>query len=534
MMVFFRLTLLLTTLLTAPSLLAQGGLSAPPYFCEESLGQLPIQQGGRVKPLLVHAQEIVKYLHGKSGVEGLGPVTSYCLLSLKGMGLEPGFVLQHKIEHVKVAELLGYDKRTTIPYEDLLKQADVLRMERSRLKVEDGYQKAVTKALSQAMIYQEVTQAQNWLLPLMNGQDAAWVPLISFLTEERVQEQARELGGSGNPFIKTLEVAGDRYASVHGTKHRVEYAFTRARLPMVSLLLCLVALTALTLMRRFTWALAFSALTVITQTVYLILRVYISGRAPVTNMYETVLFSGYAALILAMGIGHFKKEKVYIYMGLAYNVLCLMMINFAHGMLNPSISPLVPVLRDNFWLSTHVTMVIISYGAYALSWVLANTILFKKRFSTLSKKDELYYSDVIYTCLKWGSVLIIGGILLGGVWADYSWGRFWGWDPKETWSLIVFCLYVAILHGRYTNWIPNHRFVTFTAAAFMSVMMCWFGVNYILASGLHSYGFSEGGAIFLGSFFSLQIIFLLITASAMKPDGKDESGPERTQAALEN
>lgn len=129
----------------------------------------------------------------------------------------------------------------------------------------------------------------------------------------------------------------------------------------------------------------------------------------------------------------------------------------------------------------------------------------------MSPADERYYSDLIYTCLKYGTVMLAAGIILGGVWADYSWGRFWGWDPKETWSLIVLCLYMAILHGKYTSWIPNGRFFLLVAAAFMSVMMAWFGVNYILATGLHSYGFSEGGAIFLGSFFIAQILILALT-----------------------
>ena len=104
------------------------------------------------------------------------------------------------------------------------------------------------------------------------------------------------------------------------------------------------------------------------------------------------------------------------------------------------------------------------------------------------------------------------GIILGGVWADYSWGRFWGWDPKETWSLIAFVIYMAILHGRYTSWIPNKRFIPLVAGAFMSIMMAWFGVNYILASGLHSYGFSEGGAVFLGSFFLVQTVIIVLTS----------------------
>jgi ABC-type transport system involved in cytochrome c biogenesis permease subunit len=195
-----------------------------------------------------------------------------------------------------------------------------------------------------------------------------------------------------------------------------------------------------------------------------------------------------------------------------------MMINFANGMLTATISPLVPVLRDNFWLSTHVTTIILSYGALALSWILANTVLIKARFGKISKEDEKRNVDVIYTSLKWGTVLLGAGVILGGVWADYSWGRFWGWDPKETWSLIVLCIYMAILHGRHTSWIKNDKFMFYTAAAFMSVMMAWFGVNYILASGLHSYGFSEGGAVFLGSFFLIQILILVATYRPAKKE----------------
>ncbi|MCO4793923.1 MAG: cytochrome c biogenesis protein CcsA, partial [Bacteriovoracaceae bacterium] len=259
----------------------------------------------------------------------------------------------------------------------------------------------------------------------------------------------------------------------------------------------------------------FALSTVAVETVYITLRVIISGRAPVTNMYETVLFSGFAALILSLIVGHFKKDKQFIYVGLMYNFLTLMMTNFAGGMLSSSISPLVPVLRDNFWLSTHVTSIIMSYGALALSWILANTALIKARVKGISKAEINKYTDQIYTCLKYGIILLALGIILGGIWADYSWGRFWGWDPKETWSLIVLCIYMAIIHGKYTSWISPSRFIPLIALAFLSVMMAWFGVNYILASGLHSYGFSEGGAIFLGSFFITQFVILAFTLKSI-------------------
>jgi ABC-type transport system involved in cytochrome c biogenesis permease subunit len=202
--------------------------------------------------------------------------------------------------------------------------------------------------------------------------------------------------------------------------------------------------------------------------------------------------------------------------GLSFNVLSLMMMKFANNMLDPGISPLVPVLRDNFWLSTHVTTVILSYAALALSWLIANGLLIRDRFFTVSSAEYRYGVDLVYTCIKFGVVLLAAGIILGGVWADYSWGRFWGWDPKETWSLIVLLVYMAILHGKSTSWIPPQRFIPLVAAAFMSVMMAWFGVNYILASGLHSYGFSEGGAVFLGSFFAVQIVVIILATVRSK------------------
>jgi cytochrome c-type biogenesis protein CcsB len=276
------------------------------------------------------------------------------------------------------------------------------------------------------------------------------------------------------------------------------------------MIVSLVGILVTVSIRNMNWGLGITFISVIIQIVNVTLRVMISGRAPVTNMYETVMFSGLGGLIIALIIFALRRERIYLIAGLALDVLCLMMMKFANNMLDPGISPLVPVLRDNFWLSTHVTTVILSYAALALSWVIANIVLIKARFFTITKEDYKYQTDLIYTCIKFGVVLLSTGVILGGVWADYSWGRFWGWDPKETWSLIVLLIYMAILHGRYTSWIRENRFVPMVAAAFMSVMMAWFGVNYILASGLHSYGFSEGGAVFLGSFFLIQIILVVI------------------------
>lgn len=483
---------------------------AETYFCKKELESLPIQQGGRIKPLYVHASEAIKALTGKAKVDDMGAVEVYCLLSLNGMGLPSNIKLMARVDHVDAMKFLGLpDGEHFVSYDDLLKREEEIKNEVRLTKDNESYKKSMGKLFDNMFLYKEIKNGQNWVLAEVSGAQLSWLPLISYLTEEKVIAQ-KELTPV-NPFLPVLLRSKTAYDKAFGTHYMLELYYAKASLASVAMLVTILALASMVLFKNFKIALGLSVLSVLIQISFFTMRIIISGRGPITNMYETVIFSGTGALILGLLLGHFKKEKLYVYMGLAYSVCTLMMATFANGMLTATISPLVPVLRDNFWLSTHVTTIILSYGALALSWILANTVLIKKKFGKIDKAEENNSSEIIYTTLKWGITLLSAGIILGGVWADYSWGRFWGWDPKETWSLIVLCLYMAILHGRYTAWIKNARFMTVTAAAFMSVMMAWFGVNYILASGLHSYGFSEGGAIFLGSFFLIQTLVLIFT-----------------------
>ena len=487
-------------------------LFADTYFCKKELETLPILQGGRVKPLYVHASESMKSLTGKTTVDDLSAVEAYCLLSLNGMGLPTDLKIYARIDHVDLMNFLNLSHDDhSISYEDLLKREDDIKNELRKITSNDSYKKAIGKLYDNIFFYKEIKSGENWLLANNVNNHIDWQPLIVYLTEDKVIAQKKLT--SMDPFLPILLKTKIDFDKINGNqKYELELYYAKAGLASWALSLTILALASMVLFKNFNIALGIASISMVVQLILIALRVTISGRAPITNMYETVLFSGFGSLTLALVLGHLKKEKLFVYMGLGYNVCTLMMLNFANGMLTATISPLVPVLRDNFWLSTHVTTVILSYGALALSWILANTILIKRKWGTITKKEEINYAEIIYTTLKWGTTMLAAGVILGGVWADYSWGRFWGWDPKETWSLIVLCVYMAILHGRYTSWIKADRFITITAGAFMSVMMAWFGVNYILASGLHSYGFSEGGAIFLGSFFLLQITLLIVTS----------------------
>ena len=391
--------------------------SAETYFWKQELETLPTLQAGRVKPLYVHASEVMKNLTGKTKVGELSAVQAYCLLSLNGMGLQSDLKLMAKIEHVDAIKHLNLPEgEHFISYETLLGLEEDVRNEARRTDLSESYKKSMEKLFGNIFLYKEIKSGNNWLFAEINGTALTWSPLTAFLTEEKVI--AQKAITPMDPFLPVLLRSKASYDQAFGTNYIVELYYAKMGLATVAMILSMLALASMVLFKNFKIALGFAGLSIISQIALITLRVIISGRAPITNMYETVLFSGSGALLLGLLLGHFKKEKLYVYMGLAYNVCTLMMVNFANGMLTATISPLVPVLRDNFWLSTHVTTIILSYGALALSWILANTVLIKRRIGKMDKKEEAYHADIIYTTLKWGTTMLAAGIILGGVWAD--------------------------------------------------------------------------------------------------------------------
>jgi ABC-type transport system involved in cytochrome c biogenesis permease subunit len=111
-----------------------------------------------------------------------------------------------------------------------------------------------------------------------------------------------------------------------------------------------------------------------------------------------------------------------------------------------------------------------------------------------------------------GVALLGPGIILGGIWADYSWGRFWGWDPKETWALIAFLGFLAVLHGRFAGWIKDFGMVVCAIVTFSLVIMAWYGVNFVLGAGLHSYGFGAGGVEYVATFCAINLLLVIFVS----------------------
>jgi cytochrome c-type biogenesis protein CcsB len=243
------------------------------------------------------------------------------------------------------------------------------------------------------------------------------------------------------------------------------------------------------------------------------LRCLVAGRPPVTNMYESIVWVSLGTVFFASIIYLLQPNKMVLLVASVIGTMGLIVSDTAPAMIDPGIHPLVPVLRSNYWLTIHVLTITLSYAALALSWGISNVTLFQYVRNHERTQEGLARITSLnllsYRSMQIGVVLLTAGTILGGVWADYSWGRFWGWDPKEVWALIALMGYLTILHARYTGWMKAYGFAAWTVVSFALVVMAWYGVNFVLGVGLHSYGFSQGGQGTVASLMLIQIIYVV-------------------------
>ena len=243
------------------------------------------------------------------------------------------------------------------------------------------------------------------------------------------------------------------------------------------------------------------------------LRMQISGRPPVTNMYESVVWVGFGIAAIALLFELTTRARYYLLAAAPLSVVCLVLADRLPAVLDARIEPLVPVLRDNFWLSIHVPTITLSYASFALALALGHGAMGYYLFAPQAKESINYLSRLNYRVLQLGVLLLTTGIILGGIWAHFSWGRFWGWDPKETWALIALLCYLAPLHGRLVGWIGNFGLNVASIVSFNAVLMAWYGVNFVLGTGLHSYGFSTGGSeLIIVGIVGVDLLFVFATA----------------------
>ena len=242
-------------------------------------------------------------------------------------------------------------------------------------------------------------------------------------------------------------------------------------------------------------------------------RIIIAGRPPVTDLYETVIWVSFIGMVFAVILEAVYRKRYFLYAGLPAAILTLIVADSDSTILDSSINPLTAVLRNNMWLTIHVLSIVSSYAAFLLTAVLGHIALVMTFWGKRYAKAQAEVHYFIYRAMQIGILLIATGTILGGVWAYYSWGRFWGWDPKETWALITLLFYLALVHGRLAGWVKGFGLAVGSVLCFLSVMMSWYGVNFILGQNgksLHSYGLSTGGLGYAGGFAGFEIAFVIL------------------------
>lgn len=209
------------------------------------------------------------------------------------------------------------------------------------------------------------------------------------------------------------------------------------------------------------------------------------GHIPLSNLYESLIFFVIMTVLIYLIIEFYYKVKI---MGAFVMIFPVLTLAFCSLYVPNEIEPLVPALQSN-WLTAHVVTCFLSYAAFAISCGISILYFLKLKFpNKLNFIPSLELLDsLIYKSIAIGFPMLSLGIITGAAWANYAWGTYWSWDPKETWSLITWFVYAAFLHARFTKGWRGKKAALLSIIGFGSVLFTYLGVNLLL-SGLHSYG----------------------------------------------
>lgn len=524
----------------------------------EKFGRIIVQDfGGRMKPIDTLAMEYVHKMTKKDGFLGLNNMELFI-----GMMVYPNEFKKVKMLAVsspKLKEVIGVDKSESyVAFEDLFvdntyKLTNFLEeANRKKPAMRDKFDKDVISLDERVNAAYLIYTAQNLkILPDFSRESDKWFTpseAIASFDKEDAEQLQKLFSAYFNSFhFGLVENNWENADLVIDALHGIQNKFGLELIPpktqidleiflnhynlfenLIPLYLCFgVLLFVIVLVQIFRHRSAdislsrivhwIIALLVLVHTVALGLRWYVGGHAPWSNAYESMIYIAWAAGI--SGVIFFRRS--YLAQSMA-SFLAGISLFVAHlGFMDPQIGNLVPVLKS-YWLNIHVSIITASYGFLGLCFMLGalTLVLFILRNPKYPELDRtiLTLHTINEMSMILGLAMLTVGNFLGGVWANESWGRYWGWDPKETWALISIVVYVIVLHIRF---IPKgnspYVFASLSVVAFYSILMTYFGVNFYL-SGLHSYAAGDPLPIPVFLYYFVAITILLIVLAARKGD----------------
>jgi ABC-type transport system involved in cytochrome c biogenesis permease subunit len=261
-----------------------------------------------------------------------------------------------------------------------------------------------------------------------------------------------------------------------------------------------------TLRRSSVWLIC---LAFVIHTTGLIYRMILEGRPPVTNLYSSAIFIGWGAVLLGLVLEKFHKNGIGAAVSAGIGFITLII---AHNLAldGDTMEMMRAVLDTNFWLATHVVVVTLGYASTFVAGFLALIYIVRGAFTkTLDETTGKSLARMVYGIVCFATLFSFVGTVLGGIWADQSWGRFWGWDPKENGALIIVLWNALILHLRWGGIIRERGLIACAIGGNIVTSWSWFGVN-MLGIGLHSYGFTESAFKWLLIFVTSQLMFIML------------------------
>lgn len=241
---------------------------------------------------------------------------------------------------------------------------------------------------------------------------------------------------------------------------------------------------------------------------FLAMRIMILERPPVSNMEETLLYVPWLTVLVGIFFALFYKTPLLLAVSACASTLLLGVFSFSYQA--PLLENVQPVLNSQYWLTVHVLMVVGSYAFFLLAGILGHLYLLISNKKTATLSSQFFLSKFILQLLYMGTALLICGTILGGVWAAQSWGRFWDWDPKESWAFISSCTYLLLIHAWRFGRIGPWGLAMGSLLGWQVIFFTWYGVNYLLGTGLHSYGFGSGGIAYYLTFVVSEFAFSFI------------------------
>ncbi len=254
---------------------------------------------------------------------------------------------------------------------------------------------------------------------------------------------------------------------------------------------------------------ALLVLAFVIHTIGLGFRMYLEGRPPVTNLYSSAIFIGWGSVVLGLILERIFKGGIGL---VASGLIGFTTLIIAHhlALSGDTMEMLRAVLDTNLWLSTHVVVVTLGYASMFVAGLLAAVYIVRGFFTrTLSSETARALARMVYGIVCFATLASFTGTILGGIWADQSWGRFWGWDPKENGALLIVLWNAIVLHARWGGLIKERGLMAMAVFGNIVTSFSWFGVN-MLGIGLHSYGFMDKAFFWLMAFDASQVALILL------------------------